>query len=86
VTCLALTCLRLDSITEGGASSLLPSRYLDPDPLLLATAHGGDRRPQNGIQNPRFHALNQAIVQLVSRSFHRSLNPPRDLWSKPYPP
>lgn len=37
-------------------------RYLDPDPLLLAT-----RRNQEGNkENPRFHALNQAIVQLVS--------------------
>lgn len=37
-------------------------RYLDPDPLLLAT-----RRGQEGdVSNPRFHALNQAIVQLVS--------------------
>lgn len=36
-------------------------RYLDPDPLLLAT-----RRGQEGnIENPRFHALNQAIVHLV---------------------
>lgn len=36
-------------------------RYLDPDPLLLASARGGDPNPSN----PRFHALNQAIVQLV---------------------
>jgi len=41
---------------------LLLQRYLDPDPLLLAT-----RRGQEGNDsNPRFHALNQAIVQLVS--------------------
>lgn len=40
----------------------LSLRYLDPDPLLLAT-----RRNQEGNkENPRFHALNQAIVQLVS--------------------
>jgi GPN-loop GTPase len=39
-------------------------RYLDPDPLLLANAYG-DRRTAN-TSNPRFHALNQAIVQLVS--------------------
>jgi len=39
-------------------------RYLDPDPLLLAAPHGhGDE--VNSI-NPRFHALNQALVQLVS--------------------
>ncbi|KAF9482463.1 hypothetical protein BDN70DRAFT_801376 [Pholiota conissans] len=37
------------------------ARYLDPDPLLLAT-----RRGQEGdIENPRFHALNQAIVHLI---------------------
>jgi len=37
------------------------SRYLDPDPLLLAT-----RRGQEGNDcNPRFHALNEAIVQLI---------------------
>ncbi|PPQ77290.1 hypothetical protein CVT25_010872 [Psilocybe cyanescens] len=37
------------------------ARYLDPDPLLLAT-----RRGQEGnTPNPRFHALNQAIVQLI---------------------
>jgi len=40
------------------------ARYLDPDPLLLAAPHGhGDE--VNSI-NPRFHALNQALVQLVS--------------------
>jgi len=37
------------------------ARYLDPDPLLLAS-----RRGQEGnTSNPRFHALNQAIVQLI---------------------
>jgi GPN-loop GTPase len=44
---------------------VVSNRYLDPDPLLLAAAHG------NGDEvidvNPRFHALNQALVQLVSR-------------------
>ena len=35
-------------------------RYLDPDPLLLSR-HDRERHPTN----PRFHALNQAIVQLV---------------------
>jgi GPN-loop GTPase len=37
------------------------ARYLDPDPLLLATTSGREPNPRN----PRFHALNQAIVQLV---------------------
>jgi len=41
------------------------ARYLDPDPLLLATIHGGNSKPQDKIQNPKFHALNQAIVQLI---------------------
>ncbi|EDR12828.1 uncharacterized protein LACBIDRAFT_231004 [Laccaria bicolor S238N-H82] len=37
------------------------ARYLDPDPFLLAS-----RRGQEGNEsNPRFHALNQAIVQLI---------------------
>ncbi|KAI0320231.1 GPN-loop GTPase [Amylostereum chailletii] len=39
------------------------ARYLDPDPLLLAAPHGqGDG---TDTLNPRFHALNQAIVQLI---------------------
>lgn len=37
------------------------SSYLDPDPLLLATRRGYE----GDIENPRFHALNQAIVHLV---------------------
>jgi len=37
------------------------ARYLDPDPLLLASAHGQEAN----TSNPRFHALNQAIVQLI---------------------
>jgi len=37
------------------------ARYLDPDPLLLATTHG----QEVNTSNPRFHALNQAIVQLI---------------------
>jgi len=37
------------------------ARYLDPDPLLLATRRG----KEGNISNPRFHALNQAIVQLI---------------------
>ncbi|THV08630.1 hypothetical protein K435DRAFT_959169 [Dendrothele bispora CBS 962.96] len=36
------------------------ARYLDPDPLLLATTQGDPQAP-----NPRFHALNQALVQLI---------------------
>lgn len=39
-------------------------RYLDPDPLLLSAPHGSGHEV-NSI-NPRFHALNQALVQLVS--------------------
>jgi len=41
------------------------ARYLDPDPLLLATTRGQEAN----TSNPRFHALNQAIVQLVSMGF-----------------
>ncbi|THH14988.1 hypothetical protein EW146_g5427 [Bondarzewia mesenterica] len=37
-------------------------RYLEPDPLLLAAPRGQD--DANSI-NPKFHALNQAIVQLI---------------------
>ncbi|KAF9006450.1 GPN-loop GTPase [Cyathus striatus] len=37
------------------------ARYLDPDPLLLASAPGRE----SNAQNPKFHALNQAIVQLI---------------------
>ncbi|KAK7049590.1 hypothetical protein VNI00_005621 [Paramarasmius palmivorus] len=37
------------------------ARYLDPDPLLLAIPRGDKTEPEN----PRFHALNQAIVQLI---------------------
>ncbi|TFK75981.1 hypothetical protein BDN72DRAFT_831418 [Pluteus cervinus] len=37
------------------------ARYLDPDPLLLAAEPGKEAN----VQNPRFHALNQAIVQLI---------------------
>ncbi|KII94800.1 hypothetical protein PLICRDRAFT_149006 [Plicaturopsis crispa FD-325 SS-3] len=37
------------------------ARYLDPDPLLLASTPGH----QHGEANARFHALNQAIVQLI---------------------
>jgi len=36
------------------------ARYLDPDPLLLASASG-----EASSSNPRFHSLNQAIVQLI---------------------
>ncbi|KAJ8502431.1 hypothetical protein ONZ45_g11755 [Pleurotus djamor] len=37
------------------------ARYLDPDPLLLATTRGQEAN----VPNPRFHALNQAIVHLI---------------------
>ncbi|KAF9498427.1 ATP-binding protein Fet5 [Pleurotus eryngii] len=37
------------------------ARYLDPDPLLLATTRGQEA----SVPNPRFHALNQAIVHLI---------------------
>ena len=36
------------------------ARYLDPDPLLLVPEPGHEP-----IQNSKFHALNQALVQLV---------------------
>lgn len=51
----------------------LPSllrRYLDPDPLLLASARG----QEENTGNPRFHALNQAIVQLVSYYRHYTMH------------
>ena len=44
-------------------TSLPQYSYLDPDPLLLATRRG----KEGNISNPRFHALNQAVVQLVSQ-------------------
>jgi hypothetical protein len=56
---------------------VVSGRYLDPDPLLLAAPHGsGDE--VNSV-NPRFHALNQALVQLVSRvaTWHA--------WDRPHP-
>ncbi|TFK43603.1 GPN-loop GTPase [Crucibulum laeve] len=37
------------------------ARFLDPDPLLLV----GPRGQEGNTENPRFHALNQAIVQLI---------------------
>ncbi|KAF5322421.1 hypothetical protein D9619_000423 [Psilocybe cf. subviscida] len=46
------------------------ARYLDPDPLLLASRSGQEVQ----TSNPRFHALNQAIVQLViANQFTQSL-------------
>jgi len=36
------------------------ARYLDPDPMLLVSTPG---EPESS--NPRFHSLNQAIVQLI---------------------
>lgn len=41
------------------SSHFLPYRFLDPDPELL-------RESANQITNPKFHALNSALVQLVS--------------------
>ena len=38
-------------------------RYLEPDPLLLVSAPGS--REENKERHSKFHALNQAIVQLV---------------------
>lgn len=47
------------------------NRYLDPDPLLLVSAPGSnDERTE---RNSRFHALNQAIVQLVRLFFDHPL-------------
>jgi len=40
------------------------ARYLDPDPLLIAAPLGGSSDLAIS-SNPRFHALNQAIVQLI---------------------
>jgi len=63
---------KMDLVTEnaddpaGGARNGIRgrkniARYLDPDPLLLATTRGQEANSSN----PRFHALNQAIVQLI---------------------
>ena len=41
-----------------------PDRYLEPDPMLLISAPGS--RQEKTERNSKFHALNQAIVQLVS--------------------
>ena len=38
---------------------LNPSSYLEPDPMLLSSTD------ESNTTNPRFHRLNQAIVQLV---------------------
>lgn len=38
-----------------------PCRYLDPDPELLL-------EDVNSTTNPKFHALNKAVVGLVSES------------------
>lgn len=40
-------------------------RFLDPDPMLLETSLTGGRSRKNTELNPRFHSLNQALVQLV---------------------
>jgi hypothetical protein len=39
-----------------------PYRYLDPDPTLLSDE-------VNSTTNPKFHALNEAVVQLVRPAF-----------------
>ena len=75
---LLLVCLCLCSVIDRDVWSSQLSRYLDPDPLLLATTHGGDSEPPREIHNPRFHALNQAIVQLVGQAVDRSWNSPRN--------
>lgn len=41
-------------------------RYLDPDPEIL-------RESVNKSTNPKFHALNSALVQLVSAARHLGL-------------
>jgi GPN-loop GTPase len=48
-------------------------RYLDPDPLLLV-------EDVNSATSEKFHALNSAIVQLVSPSCHISLALHADTW------
>jgi len=63
---------KMDLVTEnaeessGGARNGIRrrkniARYLDPDPMLLATT----REQEGNTSNPRFHSLNQAIVQLI---------------------
>ena len=60
-----LVTLNPDDPTAGARNGLRGrrniARYLDPDPMLLAITHGDARE----TANPRFHALNQAIVHLV---------------------
>jgi hypothetical protein len=58
VTYLTVSCSPLHALYD---------RYLDPDPLLLAAPHGNGNGDEVNSVNPRFHALNQALVQLVSR-------------------
>ena len=48
--------------TNSTVKLILLGRYLDPDPMLLASRRGLEGK----TENPKFHALNQAIVQLVS--------------------
>lgn len=50
-------------------------RYLEADPMLLVSAPGS--REEKTERHSRFHALNQAIVQLVSHS--PSIPPPLSL-------
>jgi hypothetical protein len=42
-------------------------RYLDPDPTLLSDE-------VNATTNPKFHALNEAVVQLVRPAFLRIIS------------
>jgi hypothetical protein len=59
-----VTLLTAFVVVSCSPAHVVSDRYLDPDPLLLAAPHGsGDE--VNSV-NPRFHALNQALVQLVS--------------------
>lgn len=48
----------LSSARNGSRRKRDIARYLEPDPLLLS---GGEAQSTN----PRFHALNEAIVQLI---------------------
>ena len=66
-------------------ASLIPAyvyRYLDPDPLLLATPRG--RGDELNSASAQFHALNQAIVQLVSlvASFKNAYHRVVGSWSR----
>jgi hypothetical protein len=59
-----LVTLNPDDPTGGARNGLRKrrdiARYLEPDPLLLSS-----RGAESHTSNPRFHALNQAVVQLI---------------------